>query len=253
MTARAYAVQRMLTTIASDYASPVQARQGGGSSVPMSTTKVRGLAAVLTLSVLTACGGAAPTLPPAPTPATSPTPTPTTMVTASPTTAPTPTTVPTPSASPTAAPTASLTPTVEPSVAPSLVPGGSDVTTTVLQQRIAAATDLLCGPVEDYGFGCHLVTPDIDTSVDVRSNREILNSVEVTIADFTQASVSDKALVLFLDIAEMVNAPDLAEKQAWLRANIDKNEATKTFGNAEWRIITLDAPGYRLLTITYIG
>lgn len=127
------------------------------------------------------------------------------------------------------------------------------MTTTVLQQRIAASTDLLCGPVEDYGFGCHLVEPDTDTSVDVSSNREILDSVAVTIADFTRAPVSDRALPLFLNIAEMVNAPDLAEKQAWLRANIDKNEATKTFGNAEWKIITLDAPGYRLLTITYIG
>jgi hypothetical protein len=142
---------------------------------------------------------------------------------------------------------------VAPSADTSLVPGGSDVTTTVLQQRIAASTDLLCGPIEDYGFGCHLTEPEIDTSVDVRSNREILNSVAVTILDYNNAPISDRALTLFLDIAEMVNAPDLADKQAWLRANIDKNEATKTFGNSEWKIVTLDAPGYRLLTITYIG
>ncbi len=90
----------------------------------------------------------------------------------------------------------------------------------MLQQRIAASTDLDCSPVEDYGFGCHLVEPDTDTSVDVSSYREILNRVAVEILDYNNAPVSDRALPLFLDIAEMVNAPDLAEKQAWLRANI---------------------------------
>jgi hypothetical protein len=50
----------------------------------------------------------------------------------------------------------------------------------------------------------------------------------------------------------MVNAPDLAAKQAWLENNIDKETATKTFGNADWEIMG-GPPGFRRLTIVYTG